>query len=85
MPDHDEEHPGPPLWQSVTLLCCKGVIEGVMVILCFWFLVQVLFTKPLEGMDSSVVAETEHLLFRFWSYCPPVSLQFTSRSSSWLA
>ncbi|XP_053742700.1 uncharacterized protein syt18b isoform X1 [Synchiropus splendidus] len=48
MPYHDEEYPGQPLWQSVLLFCCKGVIEGVMVILFFWLLVQVLFTKHLE-------------------------------------
>lgn len=49
MPYHDEEYPGQPLWQSVLLFCCKGVIEGVMVLLFFWLLVQVLFTKELEG------------------------------------
>lgn len=49
MPYHDEEYPGQPLWQSVLLFCCKGMIEGIMVILFFWLLVQVLFTKQLEG------------------------------------
>ncbi|XP_051239057.1 uncharacterized protein syt18b [Dicentrarchus labrax] len=48
MPYHDEEYPGQPLWQSVLLFCCKGMIEGIMVILFFWLLVQVLFTKQLE-------------------------------------
>ncbi|XP_061578724.1 uncharacterized protein syt18b [Cololabis saira] len=48
MPYHDEEYPGQPLWKSVFLFCCKGVIEGIMVILFFWLLVQVLFTKNLE-------------------------------------
>ncbi|CAL8359436.1 unnamed protein product, partial [Lota lota] len=48
MPYHDEDHPGQPLWQSVLLFCCKGMIEGIMVILFFWLLVQVLFTKQLE-------------------------------------
>ncbi|CAL8375775.1 unnamed protein product [Arctogadus glacialis] len=48
MPYHDEEHPGQPLWQSVLMFCCKGMIEGIMVILFFWLLVQVLFTKQLE-------------------------------------
>ncbi|KAF7663764.1 hypothetical protein LDENG_00202210 [Lucifuga dentata] len=48
MPYHDDEYPGQPLWQSVLLFCCKGVIEGIMVILFFWLLVQVLFTKQLE-------------------------------------
>ncbi|KAK2842437.1 hypothetical protein Q5P01_012637 [Channa striata] len=48
MPYHDEEYPGQPLWQSVLLFCCKGMIEGIMVILFSWLLVQVLFTKHLE-------------------------------------
>ncbi|KAK2917699.1 hypothetical protein Q8A73_004445 [Channa argus] len=48
MPYHDEEYPGQPLWQSVLLFCCKGMIEGIMVILFSWLLVQVLFTKNLE-------------------------------------
>ncbi|XP_035798518.2 uncharacterized protein syt18b [Amphiprion ocellaris] len=48
MPYHDEEYPGQPLWQSVLLFCCKGMIEVIMVILFFWLLVQVLFTKQLE-------------------------------------
>ncbi|XP_029991932.1 uncharacterized protein syt18b isoform X2 [Sphaeramia orbicularis] len=48
MPYHDEEYPGQPLWQSVLLFCCKGMIEGIMVILFFWLLIQVLFTKQLE-------------------------------------
>lgn len=52
MPYHDEEYPDQPLWQSVLLFCCKGMIEGIMVILFFWLLVQVLFTKHLEGMVS---------------------------------
>lgn len=49
MPYYDEEYPGQPLWQSVLLFCCKGMIEGIMVILFSWLLVQVLFTKQLEG------------------------------------
>ncbi|KAG7457330.1 AT-rich interactive domain-containing protein 3A-like [Solea senegalensis] len=48
MPYHDDEYPGQPLWQSVLLFCCKGMIEGIMVILFLWLLVQVLFTKQLE-------------------------------------
>lgn len=55
MPYHDEEYPGQPLWQSVVLFCCKGMIEGIMVILFFWLLVQVLFTKQLEGRASNSV------------------------------
>lgn len=50
MPYQDEEYPGQPLWQSVLLFCCKGMIEGIMVLLFLWLLVQVLFTKQLEGM-----------------------------------
>ncbi|XP_061773896.1 uncharacterized protein syt18b [Nerophis ophidion] len=48
MPYHDQEYPGQPLWQSVVLFCSKGMIEVIMVILFFWLLVQVLFTKQLE-------------------------------------
>ncbi|XP_077566912.1 uncharacterized protein LOC144189787 [Stigmatopora nigra] len=48
MPYHDEEYPGQPLWQSVMLFCSKGMIEIIMVVLFFWLLVQVLFTKQLE-------------------------------------
>ncbi|KAM9816225.1 uncharacterized protein ACBT44_010656 [Syngnathus typhle] len=48
MPYHDEEYPGQPLWQSVVLFCCKGMIEVIIVILFFWLLVQVLFTRQLE-------------------------------------
>lgn len=55
MPYHDEEYPGQPLWQSVVLFCCKGMIEGIMVLLFFWLLVQVLFTKQLEGMVCNSV------------------------------
>jgi len=53
MPYYDEEHPGTPLWQSVLLFCFKGMIEGIMVILFFWLLVQVLFAKNLEGTLQS--------------------------------
>lgn len=59
MPYHDEEYPGQPLWQSVVLFCCKGMIEGIMVILFFWLLVQVLFTKQLEGMVSNSVVTSQ--------------------------
>ncbi|XP_063053865.1 uncharacterized protein syt18b [Engraulis encrasicolus] len=44
----EEEDDGLPLWQSVLLFCCKGMIEGIIVILFFWLLIQVLFTKELE-------------------------------------
>lgn len=59
MPYQDEEYPGQPLWQSVMLFCCTGMIEGIMVILFFWLLVQVLFTKQLEGTlnRSAVMAQ----------------------------
>ncbi|XP_067090266.1 uncharacterized protein [Osmerus mordax] len=48
MPYHDEEYPGQSLCQSVVLFCCKGMIEVIMVLLFFWLLIQVLFTKQLE-------------------------------------
>ncbi|XP_061630872.1 uncharacterized protein syt18b isoform X2 [Phyllopteryx taeniolatus] len=44
----DEEYAGQPMWQSVVLFCCKGMIEVIVVILFFWLLVQVLFAKQLE-------------------------------------
>lgn len=59
MPYQDEEYPGQPLWQSVMLFCCKGMIEGIMVLLFFWLLVQVLFTKQLEGMLNHSVAVSQ--------------------------
>ncbi|KAM4573881.1 uncharacterized protein syt18b [Odontesthes bonariensis] len=48
MPYNDEEYPGQPLWQSVLLFFCKGMIEGIVVILFLWLLLQVLFTRQLE-------------------------------------
>lgn len=67
MPYHDEEYPGQPLWQSVLLFCCKGMIEGIMVLLFFWLLVQVLFTKQLEG-EAQMVKQDELLLLCI--FCP---------------
>lgn len=55
MPYHDEEYPGQPLYQSVLLFCCKGMIEAIMVLLFFWLLVQVLFTKQIEGMATNAI------------------------------
>jgi len=54
MPYNDEEYPGQPLWQSVLLFFCKGMIEGIVVILFLWLLLQVLFTRQLEGMVLNV-------------------------------
>lgn len=73
MPYHDEEYPGQPLWQSVVLFCCKGMIEGIMVILFFWLLVQVLFTKQLEGKASNSVfmSQTEGGGGFLTEFCPP--------------
>nr|XP_021326379.1 uncharacterized protein syt18b [Danio rerio] len=48
MATEEEENSGQPLWQSVLLFGCKGMIEGIIVLLFFWLLVQVLFTKQLE-------------------------------------
>lgn len=50
MPTEEEDNSGQPVWQSVLLFGCKGMIEGIIVLLFFWLLVQVLFTKQLEGM-----------------------------------
>ncbi|KAG9341924.1 hypothetical protein JZ751_018241 [Albula glossodonta] len=46
--ERDEDYPGQPLWQSVLLFYGKGMIEGIIVLLFVWLLVQVLFTKNLE-------------------------------------
>ncbi|XP_067105551.1 rabphilin-3A [Osmerus mordax] len=48
MPHQEEDYPGQPVWQSVFLFCCKGMIEGVILLLFLWLLLQVLFTKNLE-------------------------------------
>lgn len=40
---------------SVLLFACKGVIEGIIVLLFLWLLVQVLFTKQLEGMTKKTI------------------------------
>lgn len=65
MPYHDEEYPGQPLWQSVLLFCCKGMIEGIMVLLFLWLLVQVLFTKQLEGTVLHFVHAGRALVFSY--------------------
>lgn len=69
MPYHDEEYPGQPLWQSVLLFCCKGMIEGIMVLLFFWLLVQVLFTKQLEG-EAQTAQQDELQSLCFLCFCP---------------
>lgn len=85
MPYHDEEYPGQPLWQSVLLFCCKGMIEGIMVILFLWLLVQVLFTKQLEGMVSGVKSKTmltrQHLHLKSYRSLWPFLLVHTGESS----
>ncbi|XP_061078535.1 synaptotagmin 1-like [Conger conger] len=48
MPYQEEECPVQPLWQSVLLFCWKGMIEGIIILLFIWLLVQVLFTKHQE-------------------------------------
>ncbi|KAK2867304.1 hypothetical protein Q8A67_025421 [Cirrhinus molitorella] len=48
MPTEEEENSGQPVWQSVLLFGCKGMIEGIIVLLFLWLLVQVLFTKQHE-------------------------------------
>ncbi|XP_064168061.1 synaptotagmin-4-like [Anguilla rostrata] len=48
MPYQEEECPEQPLWRSVLQFCCKGMIEGIIVLLFIWLLVQVLFTKHQE-------------------------------------
>ncbi|XP_073688294.1 uncharacterized protein syt18b [Garra rufa] len=48
MPTEEEENSEQPVWQSVLLFGCKGMIEGIIVLLFLWLLVQVLFTKQHE-------------------------------------
>ncbi|XP_026058660.1 uncharacterized protein syt18b [Carassius auratus] len=48
MPTEEEEDNSQPVWQSVLLFSCKGMIEGIIVLLFLWLLVQVLFTKQHE-------------------------------------
>nr|XP_015198872.1 PREDICTED: synaptotagmin-4-like isoform X1 [Lepisosteus oculatus] len=48
MPYWDPEYPAQPLWQSVFFFCCKSMIEGIIVILFIWLLIQVLLNKHLE-------------------------------------
>ena len=49
MPHQEDDYTGQPVWQSVFFFCCKGMIEGVILLLFLWLLLQVLFTKNLEG------------------------------------
>lgn len=58
MPTEEEDNSGQPVWQSVLLFGCKGMIEGIIVLLFFWLLVQVLFTKQLEGMVDLTSKQT---------------------------
>ncbi|CAB1331696.1 unnamed protein product, partial [Coregonus sp. 'balchen'] len=69
MPYHDEEYPDQTLWQAVVLFCCKGMIEGIMVVLFFWLLIQVLFTKQLEGMVQLEVHLQVLLLVGLVTFC----------------
>lgn len=58
MPTEEEENSGEPVWQSVLMFSCKGMIEGIIVLLFLWLLVQVLFTKQLEGMVDLTSKQT---------------------------
>ncbi|XP_016423769.1 uncharacterized protein LOC107752333 [Sinocyclocheilus rhinocerous] len=57
--EEEEENSAQPVWQSILLFGCKGMIEGIIVLLFLWLLLQVLFTKQHEGMtppgDSGLV------------------------------
>ncbi|KAI4874957.1 hypothetical protein NFI96_032967, partial [Prochilodus magdalenae] len=48
MSSEDDDYSGQPVWHSVLTFCCKGMIEGIIVVLFMWLLIQVLFTKHLE-------------------------------------
>ena len=45
----EEEDPNQSEWQLVVSFCCKGMIEGVILMLLLWLLIQVLFVSNLEG------------------------------------
>lgn len=45
----EEEDPNQPEWQLVISFCCQGMIEGVIMLLLLWLLIQVLFVSNLEG------------------------------------
>ncbi|XP_059402090.1 uncharacterized protein LOC132133306 [Carassius carassius] len=46
--EEEEENSPQPVWQSILLFSCKGMIEGIIILLFLWLLLQVLFTKQLE-------------------------------------
>ncbi|KAK1157892.1 synaptotagmin-4, partial [Acipenser oxyrinchus oxyrinchus] len=48
VPYWDPEYPGQSLCQSVFIFCCKGMIEGIIVLLFIWLLILVLLNKHLE-------------------------------------
>lgn len=45
----EEEDPNQSEWQLIISFCCKGMIEGVILLLLLWLLIQVLFVSNLEG------------------------------------
>lgn len=47
----EEDDPNQPEWQLVVSFCCKGMIEGIVLLLLLWLLIQVLFLKNIEGTD----------------------------------
>lgn len=64
MPNEEEENSGQPVWQSVLLFGCKGMIEGIIVLLFLWLLVQVLFTKQHEGKADLTYMHTWDMFVR---------------------
>lgn len=54
--EEEEENSAQPVWQSILLFGCKGMIEGIIVLLFLWLLLQVLFTKQHEGTVSNLHA-----------------------------
>ena len=75
----EDEEPDHPVWQLVVSFCCKGMIEGIIVLLLLWLLIQVLFIKNLEGSDTlinaSVGVEAERSSTKV-SFLNPWLLQF---------
>ncbi|CAK6958783.1 synaptotagmin-5 isoform X1 [Scomber scombrus] len=61
----EEEDPNQSEWQLVVSFCCKGMIEGVILMLLLWLLIQVLFVSNLE--DAAIL-----LLSTSCPHCIPV-------------
>ncbi len=64
MPTEKEDNSEQPVWRSVLLFGCKGMIEGIIVLLFLWLLVLVLFTKQHEGKVDLTYMQTWDVFVR---------------------